>query len=158
MKLVAKGLVNHHAKAYEFSHFVVDANPTALLLMEMKLVGCGMRSLDISISNICSNYRKTSWLKASRSSRQPLEFARAVWLENLEHKFDRGNANRATCILGLIHSDISGSMPVASMNGSRYLSYFYQLFFKVYMDFLSQKEIRSMWNFFWIESLDRKCL
>ena len=30
-KLVAKGLANHHAKAYEFSHFVVDAKPTALL-------------------------------------------------------------------------------------------------------------------------------
>ena len=30
-KLAAKGLANHHAKAYEFSHFVVDAKPTALL-------------------------------------------------------------------------------------------------------------------------------
>ena len=30
-KLVAKGLANHHAKAYEFSHFMADAKPTALL-------------------------------------------------------------------------------------------------------------------------------
>ena len=30
-KLVAKCSANHHAKAYEFSHFVEDANPTALL-------------------------------------------------------------------------------------------------------------------------------
>ena len=30
-KLVATGLTNHHAKAYEFSHFVADAKPTALL-------------------------------------------------------------------------------------------------------------------------------
>ena len=30
-KLVAKGLANHHSKAYEFSHFVADAKPTALL-------------------------------------------------------------------------------------------------------------------------------
>ena len=30
-KLVAKGLANHHAKAYEFSHFVSDAKPTTLL-------------------------------------------------------------------------------------------------------------------------------
>ena len=30
-KLIAKGLANHHAKAYEFSHFVTDANSTVLL-------------------------------------------------------------------------------------------------------------------------------
>ena len=30
-KLISKGLANHHAKAYEFSHFVADENPTALL-------------------------------------------------------------------------------------------------------------------------------
>ena len=30
-ELIAKGLANHHAKAYEFSHFVADAKPTALL-------------------------------------------------------------------------------------------------------------------------------
>ena len=29
-KLIAKGLANHHAKAYDFSHFVVDAKPTTL--------------------------------------------------------------------------------------------------------------------------------
>ena len=30
-KLVVTGLENHHAKAYEFSHFVADAKATALL-------------------------------------------------------------------------------------------------------------------------------
>ena len=30
-KLVAKGLANHDAKAYDFSHFLADAKPTALL-------------------------------------------------------------------------------------------------------------------------------
>ena len=30
-KLVAKGLANHHAKVFEFSHFLVDAKPIALL-------------------------------------------------------------------------------------------------------------------------------
>ena len=38
-----------------------------------------------------------------------------------EHKFNRGKASRASCILGLIHSDISGPMPITSMNGSRYV-------------------------------------
>ena len=31
IKLVAKSLANHHAKDYEFSHFVADAKPTTLL-------------------------------------------------------------------------------------------------------------------------------
>ena len=30
-KLIAKGLANRHSKAYEFSHFDADVNPTALL-------------------------------------------------------------------------------------------------------------------------------
>ena len=30
-KLIAKGLANHHSRAYEFSHFALDAKPTALL-------------------------------------------------------------------------------------------------------------------------------
>ena len=38
-----------------------------------------------------------------------------------EHKFDRWKENRATCILGLIYYDISGMMPITSMNVSRYI-------------------------------------
>ena len=38
-----------------------------------------------------------------------------------EHKFDWGKEIQATCILGMIHSDISGPIPITSMNGSRYL-------------------------------------
>src|SRR5713101_1110335 len=38
-----------------------------------------------------------------------------------KHKFDRGKANRATSILGMIHSDINGPLPITSMNGSSYL-------------------------------------
>ena len=30
-KLIVKGLANHHAKAYDFSHFVADAKPTSML-------------------------------------------------------------------------------------------------------------------------------
>ena len=37
-----------------------------------------------------------------------------------KHKFDWGEASRASCLLGLIHSDISEPMPTTSMNGSRY--------------------------------------
>ena len=45
-----------------------------------------------------------------------------------KHKFDRGKANRATSILGMIHSDISGPMPITSMNGSGYLLTFIDYF------------------------------
>ena len=38
-----------------------------------------------------------------------------------EHKFDRGKESRVTCILGLIHSDIIGPMPITSMSGSIYV-------------------------------------
>ena len=41
--------------------------------------------------------------------------------KNHEHKFDRGETRRDTCILGLIHSDINGTMPTTSMNVSRYV-------------------------------------
>ena len=41
--------------------------------------------------------------------------------KNPEHKFDRGKASRASCILGLIHFDISSPMPITSMNVSRYI-------------------------------------
>ena len=44
--------------------------------------------------------------------------------KHLEHKFDRGKENRATRILGLIHSDIRVPMPVTSINESRYLTTF----------------------------------
>ena len=36
-KPVAKGLANHHAKAYEFFHFVADAKPTALLTLRIAI-------------------------------------------------------------------------------------------------------------------------
>ena len=61
-----------------------------------------------------------------------------------KHKFDQGKEKRATSILGLIHCDISNPMPITYINGSSYLITFIDYFFKVYMGFLSQKEIRSM--------------
>ena len=37
-KLIAKGIANHSAKTYEFSKFVPDANPTALLTHGNELI------------------------------------------------------------------------------------------------------------------------
>ena len=90
--------------------------------MEMKLLGCGMKGLAILMSNSCSNDKKNPWLKASWSLKQPLgNWKGCVVGKHPEHKFNWGKANQDTCILGMIHSDISDLMPVTSMNWSRYL-------------------------------------
>ena len=56
--------------------------PLHCWIMEMKLVDCGMRGSAIWTSNTCRNYRIILWLKASWSSKLPLEFAMAVLLES----------------------------------------------------------------------------
>ena len=57
-----------------------------------------------------------------------------------EHKFDWGKASGATCILGLIYSDISGPMPITSMNGSRYLLTFIDYFSRYTWVFFIKKK------------------
>ena len=64
--------------------------------------------------------------------------------KRLEHKFDRGKENRATCILGLIHYDITGPIPVTSMNGSRYVITFIDDFSRYTWVFFYQKEVESL--------------
>ena len=59
-----------------------------------------------------------------------------------EHKFDRGKANRATCILGMIHSDINGPIPVTSINGSRYLITFIDDFSRYTWVFFLKKSLK----------------
>ena len=61
-----------------------------------------------------------------------------------EHKFDRGKESRASCILGLIHSDIKGTIPITSMNRSRYVLTFIDDFLRYTWVFFYQKEVRSL--------------
>ena len=57
-----------------------------------------------------------------------------------KHKFDWGKANQATCILGMIHYDISVPMLVTSINGSRYLLTFIDYFSRyTWVFFLKEK-------------------
>ena len=57
-----------------------------------------------------------------------------------EHKFDRGKANRATSILGMIHSNISGPIPITSMNVSRHLlTFIYDFSRYTWVFFLKKK-------------------
>ena len=57
-----------------------------------------------------------------------------------EHKFNRGKANQATCILGLVDSDISGPMHITSMNGSRYILTFIDYFSRYTWVFFLKKK------------------
>ena len=72
-KLVAKGLENHHAKAYDFSHFVADAKSTSLLTHGNEVSRLWHERFGHMNFNTSINYRKILWLKASQSSRKPLE-------------------------------------------------------------------------------------
>ena len=57
-----------------------------------------------------------------------------------EHKFCWGKASRDTCILGLIHHDISDTMPKTSIIGSRYvLTFIYDLSRFTWVYFLKNK-------------------
>ena len=73
--------------------------------------------------------------------------------KNPEHKFDWGKANRATCTLGLIHSDISGPMPVTSMNGSRYLLTFIDDFSRYTWIFFLKKKSKVCEKFSQLKAL-----
>ena len=70
-----------------------------------------------------------------------------------EHKFDRGKENRATSILGLIHSDISGLMLVTYMNGSRYLLTFIDDFSRYTWVFFLKKKSEVCETFFELKAL-----
>ena len=121
-KLIAKGLANHHAKAYEFSHFVADAKPTALLTHGNEV--CRMWNERFGHLNFkyLQQLQKISMVEGLLIIKATTGVCKGCVIgKHLEHKFDRGKANRATSILGLIHSDISDPIPVTSMNASRYL-------------------------------------
>ena len=70
-----------------------------------------------------------------------------------EHKFDRGKANQATCILGLIHSDICGPIPITSMNGSRYLLTFIDDFSRYTWVFFLKKKFEVCEKFTELKAL-----
>ena len=118
-KLNAKGLANHHAKAYEFSHFVADEKPTALLNNGNEVSRLWHERFDHLNFNY-SNYRIFLWLKASRSSKPPLEFARVVLLESTLSIISI-EGRQAEHHASWDWSDISGPMPITSVNGSRYV-------------------------------------
>ena len=122
MKLIAKGLANHHAKAYEFSHFVADAKPTALLTHGNEVSRLWNERFGHINFKYFQQLQKKSMVEGLPVIKETTRVCKGCVIgKHPEHKFNRGKANRATSILGLIHSYISVLIPITSMNGSRYL-------------------------------------
>ena len=108
--------------------------------MEMKLVDYGMRGSSISTSNTFINYKKRSMVEGLPVIKETTGICKGCVVgKHPKHKFDRGKAIQDTCILGLIHSDISGPMPIKSMNGSRYILTFIDDFSKYTWVFFIKK-------------------
>ena len=70
-----------------------------------------------------------------------------------EHKSDQGKASRATCILGMIHSDINGPMHITSMNGSRYILTFIDNFSRYTWVFFIKKKSKFCEKFTKLKAL-----
>ena len=116
-KLVAKGLANHHAKAYEFSHFVADTNPTALLTHGNEVSRLWHERFGHLKFKYLQQLQKNYMVQGLLVIKATTGICKGCVVgKHPEHKFDRGKESRATCILGLIHSDISDTMPITSMN------------------------------------------
>ena len=121
-KLVAKGLANRHARAYEFSHFVADAKPIALLTHGNEVSRIwNERFIHLNFKYL-QKLQKNSMVAGLLVIKETTGIYKGCVVgKHPEHKFDQGKASRASCILGLIHSDISVPIPITSMNGSRYV-------------------------------------
>ena len=146
-KLIAKCLANHHAKAYEFSHFVADANPTTLLTHGNEVSRLwNERFCHINFKYLQKLHKK-SMVECLRVIKETTGNCKGCVVgKHPEHKFDRGKASRATCILGLIHSDINGPMPITSMNGSRYVLTFIDDFSRYTWVFFIKRSLKFVKN------------
>ena len=73
--------------------------------------------------------------------------------KHTEHKFDRGKTSRESCILGMIHSDISGPIPITSMNGSSYVLNFIDDFSRYTWVFFIKKKSEVLEKFTELKAL-----
>ena len=140
-KLIAKGLANHHAKAYEFSHFVADAKPTALLTHGNEVSRMWNERFGHLNFKYLQQVQKHSMVEGLPVIKETTGVCKGCVIgKHPEHKFDRGKENRATSILGIIHPDINSLMPITYMNRSRYLLTFIDDFSRyIWVFFLKKK-------------------
>ena len=111
-KLIAKGLANHHAKSYEFSHFVADVKPNALLTHGNEVSRLWHERFGHLNFKFLQQLQKNSMVEGLPVIKATTGICKGCVIgKHPEHKFDQGKENQVTCILGLIHYDISGLMP-----------------------------------------------
>ena len=109
-------------KAYEFPHFVANAKPTALLTHGNEVSRFSHERFSHINFKYLHQLQKNSMVEGLPVIKATTRICKGCLVgKHPEHKFDWGKASRASCILGLIHSDINGPMPITSMNGSRYI-------------------------------------
>ena len=77
-KFTAKGHANPHAKSYEFSHFVADENPTALLTHGNEVSRLWHERFGHINFKYLQQLQKHSMVEGLRSSRKLRESARVV--------------------------------------------------------------------------------
>ena len=158
-KRVAIGLAYHHAEAYEFSHFVVDAKSTTLLTHGNEVSRLWHEIFSHLNFKYLHQLQNNSMVEGLPFIKATIEICKGCIVgKHPKHKFDWGKASRASCILGLIHSDISGPMPITSMNWSRYILNFIDDFLRYTWVFFYQKEVRSLGKNHWIEGFDLECI
>ena len=88
-KLVAKGLANHHAKEYEFSHFLADAKPSTLLTHGNEVSRLWHQRVGHLNSKYLQQLQKNSMVEGLPTIRTTKGICKGCVVgKHLEHKFD----------------------------------------------------------------------
>ena len=147
-KLIATCIANHHAKAYDFSKFVADAKPTALLTHANEVSRLWHERFGHLNFKYLQKLQKNSMVEGLLVIKTSNGICKCCIVgKHPEHKFDQGKASRASSILGLIHYDISGNIPTTSMNGSRYVLTFIDDFSRYTWVFFIKKKSEVLEKF-----------
>ena len=96
-KLVAKGLANHHAKSYEFSHFVTDPKPTTLLTHRNEVSRLWNERFIHKKFKYLQQLQKNSMVEGLPVIKAATGICKGCVVgKHPEHKFDRGKASQAS--------------------------------------------------------------
>ena len=142
---MAKGSANHHAKSYEFSHFVKDAKTIALLTHGNEVSRIWHEMFGHINFKYLQKLHKNSMVEGLPIIKATTGVCKGCILgKHPEHKFDWGKESWASEILGLIHSDISKPIPITSFNGSQYVLTFIDEFSRYTWAFFIKKKVRCL--------------